>query len=517
MTYICSSGRCVGAGPPPPPANPCANVNCGDYSSCSGGTCTCNSGYTSSSNDGRNCRPIDPCAGVNCGAFSSCTGGSCTCNPGFTSDGNSGRNCYCPSGQKECGGYCVATSSDRNNCGHCGNSCPTDSIGCSSGACQFRPTCPSGQTNCGSESSVNCVVLDSNAQNCGKCGTACPSGQSCSGGRCVCPRGLTNCNGFCVSTDSDRNHCGRCGASCPADSTGCSSSVCQFRPISTSNAVFVTSTFLVPSSRTSLLATTSSVFATTSSAPVAGATSTVGSGTTFASVPSSAVVLPAGATSVTIEPGSKIFIASGAKGLSCNPECSLADGSSGEYAVGRVPDSSAILLQRGSSCLQVRRSGTTASVLDESCPGGSAGRRRRQVGALPYWTLFNSSGTTKVMNANLGASAGCLQVPSEGPVTLGSCSSAQAGLWTVSASSAAPPPPPPPSNIGAIVGGVVGGVVALGAIGGLTYYGMKRKRAAAADHKTDASSEEDSQEKWKDIQGSTLTWDPSQRPSLRHP
>jgi len=69
-------------------------VNCGDYSSCSGGTCTCNSGFISSSNNGRNCYRPDPCAGINCGDFSSCSGGNCNCNPDYLSPTKNGRGCF---------------------------------------------------------------------------------------------------------------------------------------------------------------------------------------------------------------------------------------------------------------------------------------------------------------------------------------------------------------------------------------------------------------------------------------
>ncbi|KAI9032135.1 hypothetical protein DFJ74DRAFT_324043 [Hyaloraphidium curvatum] len=597
-------GSCVALGSDNRNCGACG-ATCSSGQSCSGGRCLCPNGLTNCngycvaldsdrSNCGRcgnscpsdsigcssgNCqfRPTCPAGQTNCGSESSLNCvildsnqqncGACgrSCPNGQSCTGG---KCVCPSGQTDCNGYCVSIDSDKNHCGRCGNSCPSDSIGCSSGNCQFRPTCPAGQTNCGSETSLNCVVLDSNQQNCGSCGRSCPNGQTCSGGRCVCPSGLTDCNGFCVAIDSDRNYCGRCGNSCPADSTGCSSGACQFRPtcspgqtncgsqtslncvaldsdlrhcgtcgaacpsgqicasgvcscsseltkcgdacVSTSSDVKhcgrcdnacdsratgcsggvcqiptvnpPAATALPPASSVTTT-TTKSTPSTTSTTSNSLPTSTV----LFASAPT-AIATPSGATTFPLEAGSRIFLTSGTKGLSCNPGCVLADGSSGEYAVAAIPGSAAIRLQRGSSCLQAQRSASSSfAVIDGSCPTSGAGRRQRRQGEpqlFPNWVLYNSSGSTKLMNANMDAASGCMQVPSAGSVGLGSCSSAQAGQWTFSAGPAtAPPPASSSTNIGAIVGGVVGGVAAIAAAGGIGYYvHAKRGKAAEAEN-----------------------------------
>jgi hypothetical protein len=65
-----------------------------------------------------------------------------------------------------CGGNCVNTSSDINDCGACWNKCPPDPHAtCSSGHC----SCTSGFTLCAS----SCVDIHWDVNNCGSCGHAC--------------------------------------------------------------------------------------------------------------------------------------------------------------------------------------------------------------------------------------------------------------------------------------------------------------------------------------------------------
>ncbi|HZY02093.1 MAG TPA: hypothetical protein VFF02_01235, partial [Anaeromyxobacteraceae bacterium] len=69
----------------------------------------------------------------------------------------------CPAGQTSCGGVCVDTATDPNNCRFCGVKCPTGGS-CVGSLCQ----CPAGQQPCGGA----CITLDTN-ENCGACGHAC--------------------------------------------------------------------------------------------------------------------------------------------------------------------------------------------------------------------------------------------------------------------------------------------------------------------------------------------------------
>jgi hypothetical protein len=63
------------------------------------------------------------------------------------------------------------------------------------------------------------------------CGTSadcggCSGGRNCEGNTCVCPPGLTFCDGSCVDTNFDNLHCGpACGVAC-GPGTACSGGTC---------------------------------------------------------------------------------------------------------------------------------------------------------------------------------------------------------------------------------------------------------------------------------------------------
>ena len=59
----------------------------------------------------------------------------------------------------------------------------------------------------GTMCSGTCVYTNSDANNCGSCGNVCPSGV-CSGGVCTSTCDGTMCSGTCVYTNSDANNCG---------------------------------------------------------------------------------------------------------------------------------------------------------------------------------------------------------------------------------------------------------------------------------------------------------------------
>jgi Stigma-specific protein, Stig1 len=143
-----------------------------------------------------------------CPANSYCQNGVCReAVSGGGSGGGSGSG-VCPSGQSPCF-CCTGLSSDRNNCGACGNRCSSSQT-CQNGVCT-DVTCPPGRTPCPTRDGVICVDTNTNGANCGACGNSCnPSGPS---------EGITCCAGRCVDTGSDNNNCGRCGNVCSTGTT----------------------------------------------------------------------------------------------------------------------------------------------------------------------------------------------------------------------------------------------------------------------------------------------------------
>lgn len=171
--------------------------------------------------------------GLGCGDFNAaptCGSTGQGCCHGLCADGLVCTNGFCgraalPEGcpaprPTMCGISCTNTTSDRANCGSCGNACATGQaclggtcvtpdggcisscagLACGPGSCGVGScgTCPSGTTcNAGScVSSCSCAGRACGMDTCGtgSCGT-CPSGQTCSSGSCetptpTCPSGM---------------------------------------------------------------------------------------------------------------------------------------------------------------------------------------------------------------------------------------------------------------------------------------------------------------------------------------
>lgn len=122
-------------------------------------------------------------------------------------------------GSYYCGDAFVQPTSDPDNCGGCGFSCPAVSHGartCVAGACGF--TCAAGYSECNGA----CVRFGSDVNNCGQCGRSCPTVANgvpiCYDDLCGinCNAGYEQCSDGCVSLATDRNNCGSCGRVCPA-------------------------------------------------------------------------------------------------------------------------------------------------------------------------------------------------------------------------------------------------------------------------------------------------------------
>lgn len=129
----------------------------------------------------------------------------------------------CRMGTNRCGTGCADYTSDRRNCGGCGQACAAGQV-CTDSAC----VCQAGSTLC----EGRCVTTATDPTACGACGTVCTTGQVCELGQCKasCTLGVsTRCGDSCVDTATDLSNCGACGAVCQAGQRcvggGCASEV----------------------------------------------------------------------------------------------------------------------------------------------------------------------------------------------------------------------------------------------------------------------------------------------------
>ncbi len=101
----------------------------------------------------------------------------------------------CKGGRRCCAGSCVNLKGDQNNCGECGNACPSEQT-CENGVCKTSGVCPAAQTRCS-----GCVDFSSNPGNCGSCGNSCARGEVCCDG--TCRRGQCCTDADCPSNAPD--------------------------------------------------------------------------------------------------------------------------------------------------------------------------------------------------------------------------------------------------------------------------------------------------------------------------
>ena len=144
------------------------------------------------------------------------------CPPGHTT---------CPSSQFLCD---VDLLTDVNNCGECGNKCPSKNSMCAEGRCVL---------SCNNATELDCDGLPDNGceaktlsnDNCGYCGNVCPADRPCvdrgvlaSDYQCGCKPGEIYCGGLygvpsigeCLDPSSSDSHCGACGNACPPGGDG---------------------------------------------------------------------------------------------------------------------------------------------------------------------------------------------------------------------------------------------------------------------------------------------------------
>ena len=140
-------------------------------------------------------------------------------------------------------GICTNLNTDVNNCGSCGHQCPDKAHAtkaCVNKTCVY--TCESGYASCNgpvTETDGNgCETnLQTDEENCGRCGNQCPTGATCTNGVCLCPTGETPCGvtatnrGACRNLNTDVGNCGTCGNVCPSRAnatTTCVQGACGF-------------------------------------------------------------------------------------------------------------------------------------------------------------------------------------------------------------------------------------------------------------------------------------------------
>jgi hypothetical protein len=94
-----------------------------------------------------------------------------------------------------CGsGICAHPRDDPQNCGECGNACDPGQT-CIAGSCTGRPGCGLGRDGffCNLDAgpsfaccpSIGCTDTATDPNNCGYCGNPCPTGSSCVAGNCT--------------------------------------------------------------------------------------------------------------------------------------------------------------------------------------------------------------------------------------------------------------------------------------------------------------------------------------------
>jgi hypothetical protein len=206
----------------------CGNA-CATGQACESGACKCPSGQALC-----NGQCVSLATSLNCGACGVACAGGTACEAGA---------CKCPAGTLKCGSKCVDPLTDVANCGACGTTCPSGGSGaapvCADGKCARRcladaatELCDGTKTCCGG---VGCTDTKNDPNNCGGCGEVCPSDTAaglvgvCDDGSCRQRCANDPAGQYCAKPSSGGasacNSAGRCAVSCTNSAeTVCSTS-----------------------------------------------------------------------------------------------------------------------------------------------------------------------------------------------------------------------------------------------------------------------------------------------------
>ncbi len=233
---------------------------------CSASACqagACDTGWGDCNGDSKDgCETnlhVDPANCTMCGMGCSLPNANTLCSDG----------CYissCTFGYDDCNvdptdGCEAQVLTDVANCGACGATCnglPNAKATCTDGNCVLGQ-CNVGFYNCDGDPKNGCeVATGTDVNNCGACGNKCGNGLVCVNGGCTCAKcnfanaasscvnnvcvmgacvqGFADCNnnpndGCEVNLLSDKNNCNGCGMACPNNLPNCGNGVCTAMPI----------------------------------------------------------------------------------------------------------------------------------------------------------------------------------------------------------------------------------------------------------------------------------------------